>query len=101
MTRGGSACGGWTEPVREVESKATLGLPSAIASPSLRKEGAYGTAEVRARCSYSSSKCSARASSDAGNGKREPVLDIGVASAQGQEEGQARGRQHAKQMVVE
>ena len=57
MTSGGSAYGGRTAPVSVVESnsvvesKATLGLPSTVVSPSLSSEGAYGTAGVRIWCS--------------------------------------------------
>ena len=36
--------------MKVVESKATLGLPLAVASPSLRREMAYGIAGVRAPC---------------------------------------------------
>lgn len=86
------------------ESKSTLGLPSAVASPSLSSEGAYGTAGVRIRCLDLSKKCSARALGDAGMGKREPALVLASASLQykeGGEDVQAKGRYYAEQMVVE
>ncbi len=57
MTSGGSACGGSTVPVRVIQAnsvvdlKATPELPSAVALPDLRREAAYSTAGVRARCS--------------------------------------------------
>ncbi len=72
-------------PLKVVESKATLGLPSAVASPGLRREGAYGTTGVGVRCL-----------SDAGDVKEKtgPCAGIGVASVQGrQEEGQGKKRQ--------
>ena len=63
---------------------------------------AYETTGVRARCSDPSKNCSARTSSDAGDGK-EACAGTGVASVQGRPrgEGQAMGRQHKKQMAVE
>ena len=42
--------------MRVVELKATSGLPSAIASPDLRRERAYRKAVVRLRCLYPSKK---------------------------------------------
>ena len=61
-----------------VESKATLGLPSALASPDLRKDGVYSTARTGVRCLNPSTKHSARASSDAGVGKRKPALVLAL-----------------------
>ena len=71
--------------VRVVESKATLGLPLAVAPTQSRREGAYGTARVRARGSDPSKKCSARTSSDAGDEEERTgsCAAIGVASVQG------------------
>ena len=62
-----------------------VGAPLVVALPSLRKKRAYGTAGVRARCSDSSEKCSARASSNAKDGKKRTgsCVGIGVASVQG------------------
>ena len=87
--------------VKAVESKATLGLPLVVAPLSLRREGAYGTAGVRARCSDSSNKCSARALSDVGMGKSKPALMLASESLQykeDREEGQAKGLWHSKQV---
>ena len=59
---------------------------------------------MRVRCSDSPNKCSARASGDAGDDKErtDSCTVIGAASVQeGREEGQAKGRQHVKWMVVE
>ena len=87
-----------------VELNATPGLPLAVASPSLRMEWVYGTAGMRARRSDQSKNCSVRASNDAGDGKERigSCAGIGVVPVkEDREEGQAKGRQHAKQMVVE
>ena len=75
-----------------VESKATLGHPLAVASPDLRREGAYEITGVRARCSDPSKNCSARASSDAGDGKEGigAYAGIGVTSVQGRQRGEDR-----------
>ena len=91
MTSCGSACGGRGAPVRVNQAngvvglKATLELPSAVELPDLRMEGVYETAGVRARCSDSSKKCSARAWSDAGDGPgiTGSCTGIGAASIQG------------------
>ena len=69
-----------------VESKATLGLPLAVTSPSLRREGAYGTAggtrtvfgPVKEMLNESVERC--------GGWERERTCScagIGVASVQG------------------
>ncbi len=63
-----------------VDSKATPGLPSAISSPDLRREGACGTAGVGVRCLDPSKKCPARASCDAGEGKKKPALVVALES---------------------
>ena len=52
----------------------TPGLLSVVASPDLRREGAYGTAGVRLWCLDPSKKCSARASGDAGGWEEESRL---------------------------
>ena len=74
------------------------------ASLNPRREGAYGSAGERARCSGPSNKCSTRASGDAGDGKERTALVLALESLQykeGREEGQAKGRQPSKQMVIE
>ncbi len=72
-----------------VEWKVTPGLPSAVASPDLRREGAHGTAGVGVRGLDPSKKCSARAASDAGDGKEKTgsCTGIGLASVQGRQGG--------------
>jgi len=77
--------------VRVVESKATPGLPSAVASPDPIREGANGTAGVGVRCLDLSKKYSARASSDTGDGQEKTgsCAAIGVASVQGRQGGRA------------
>src|SRR5258706_8275229 len=89
MMSGGSACGGGTALARMVQSKATSGLPSVVASPDLRREGVNGTAGVVLRCLDPSKKCSARASGDAGDGKEKSgsCIGTGVTSGQGRQGG--------------
>src|SRR5258706_3637617 len=89
MITGGSACGGRTALLRVVDSKVTPGIPSAVASPDLRREGAYGALGMSVLCLDPSKKCSARASSDAGDGrgKTGTCTGIGVASVQGRQGG--------------
>ncbi|SRR5258706_7360709 len=108
MAGGGSACGRGTALVRMVqansvvESKATTGLPSAAVWRDLRREGAYETMGVRARCPDPSRKCSARASSDAGKERTGLVpASESLQCKEDREGGQAKGRKHAKQMAVE
>ena len=100
MTSGGSVCRGRTAPVPVVELKATLGLPLTVVPPIQRVERNVGSESARPVIGPVK-ESSARVSSDAGDGKERSgsCAGIGVASIQGQEEGQAR--QHAMQMVVE
>ena len=85
--------------MRVVESKATPGLPSAVMSPDLRWKGAYGAAGVVVPCLDLSNKCSARASSDAGDGnaKTGSCAVIGVDSVQEKQGGREEVRQRKKQ----
>ena len=74
MTSGGSVCRGRTAPVPVVksnsvfESKATLGLPLTVASPSQREERNVGSESARPVIGPVK-ESSARVSSDAGDGK--------------------------------
>ena len=88
-----------------VESQAVPGLPSVVAPPDLRREGAYEAARV---CAYGVHTRQRNAQRECramrGMGKRTcSSVGIGVASVQGSsgEEGQTKGRQDAEQMVVE
>ena len=89
-----------------VESKATTGIPSAVASPNLRKEGthmgqrecAYGVRTRRRMFGESLERC--------GGWDIENRLLCWHRSRfstrkAGRKEVQAKGRKHAKQMVVE
>ena len=67
--------------VRVVDSKAMPGLPSAVASPDLGRMAAYGTVGLCARCLDLSKKCSARASSDARDGKERTSACTGIVLA--------------------
>ena len=71
--------------MRVVESKVMPGLPSVVASPDLRRDGAYGTEGVLVWCLNPSKKCSARAPGDAGDGKKKSgsCAGIGVTPVQG------------------
>lgn len=61
------------------ESKAMLGLPSAVAPPSLR-EGAYETVGVHARCSDTSKKCLSKSNAEDKKERTSSCAGIGVAS---------------------
>ena len=78
--------------MRVVESKATQGLPSVVASPNLRREGGYGTAAVRVWCLDPSKKCC-----DTGDGKKRTgsCAGIGVAPVQGRPRGSTGERKAA------
>ena len=85
-----------------VELKATLGLPLTVASPSQREERNMGSESarpvfgpVKGMLSESVERC------EDGKERTGSCAGIGVASVQGREEGQERGRQHPMQMVVE
>jgi len=106
MTSGGSAYGGRTEPVRVVESngvvesKVRTGIPSAVASPDLRKDS--GSARtvfgpVKEMFSESLERCRD------GIERTGSVAGIGVASVQGRPGGRKDRRRstYAKQMVVD
>ena len=77
--------------MRLIESKAIPVLPSAIASPNLRREGASGTVGVGVRYSDPSKKCRVRASS---GWEREygSCSGIGVASVQGRKRKERKGK---------
>lgn len=71
-----------------IRSKATPGLPSAVASPNLRREVAYSTAGMGVRCLDLSTKYSVRASNgagDAGDGKEKTSSYVGIGAASVQE----------------